>query len=83
MVGGMGHAASVTLGVSLKSNKNNICIDGDGSLLMHTGSLGLVRNFGGKKFKYILLRNDCHESVGDQSTNSSHIDFKLLSNFDG
>ena len=79
MVGGMGHAASVTLGVSLKSNKNNICIDGDGSLLMHTGSLGLVRNFGGKKFKYILLRNDCHESVGDQSTNSSHINFKLLS----
>ena len=79
MVGGMGHAASVTLGVSLKSNKNNICIDGDGSLLMHTGSLGLVRNFGGKKFKYILLRNDSHESVGDQSTNSNHIDFKLLS----
>ena len=79
MVGGMGHAASVTLGVSLKSNKDNICIDGDGSLLMQTGSLGLVRNFAGKKFKYILLRNDTHESVGDQSTNSSHIDFKLLS----
>tara|TARA_X000000950_G_C13914644_1_gene660369 strand:+ start:2945 stop:4042 length:1098 start_codon:yes stop_codon:yes gene_type:complete len=79
MVGGMGHAASVTLGVSLKSNKENICIDGDGSLLMHTGSLGLIRNFRGKRFKYILLRNDSHESVGGQSTNSSHIDFKLLS----
>ena len=79
MVGGMGHAASVTLGVSLKSNKVNICIDGDGSLLMHTGSLGLIRNFGGKRFKYILLRNDSHESVGGQRTNSSHIDFKLLS----
>ena len=47
MVGGMGHAASVTLGVSLKSNQDNICIDGDGSLLMQTGSLGLVRNFAG------------------------------------
>ena len=79
MVGGMGHTASVTLGVSLKSNKDNISIDGDGSLLMHTGSLGLVKNFGGKKFKYILLRNDSHESVGDQSTNSNHINFKLLS----
>ena len=79
MVGGMGHAASLALGVSLKSNKQNICLDGDGSLLMHTGSLGVVTKFGGKNFKYILLRNDSHESVGDQTTNSKHINYKILS----
>jgi len=79
MVGGMGHTASLTLGVSLKSNKQNICLDGDGSLLMHAGSLGVVTKFGGKKFKYILLRNDSHESVGDQTTNSEHINYKMLS----
>ena len=79
VVGGMGHAASLTLGVSLKSNKQNICLDGDGSLLMHAGSLGVVTKFGGKKFKYILLRNDSHESVGNQTTNSEHINYKMLS----
>ena len=35
MVGGMGHTASVALGYSLSSKKKIICIDGDGSFLMH------------------------------------------------
>ena len=48
MVGGMGHSASLTLGVSLKSNKQSICLDGDGSLLMHLGSLGIVTRYGKK-----------------------------------
>lgn len=79
MVGGMGHAASLTLGVSLKSSIQNICLDGDGSLLMHTGSLGIISKFGKKNFKYILFRNDSHESVGGQTTNSNQIDYKALS----
>ena len=37
MVGGMGHTASVALGYSLSSKKKTICIDGDGSVLMHLG----------------------------------------------
>lgn len=79
MVGGMGHSASLTLGVSLKSKKQNICLDGDGALLMHLGSLGIVKKYGKKNFKYILLRNDTHESVGCQPTNSTHINYKILS----
>jgi phosphonopyruvate decarboxylase len=79
MVGGMGHAASLTLGVSLKSNIQNICLDGDGSLLMHTGSLGIISKFGKKNFKYILFRNDSHESVGGQTTNSNQINYETLS----
>lgn len=79
MVGGMGHSASLTLGVSLKSNLQNICLDGDGSLLMHLGSLGIITKYSKKNFKYILLRNDTHESVGGQPTNSSHINYKTLS----
>ena len=37
MVGGMGHTASVALGYSLTSKKKVICLDGDGSILMHLG----------------------------------------------
>lgn len=79
MVGGMGHTASLALGTSLKSSKQIICLDGDGSLLMHTGSLGIVTKFAKKNFKYILFRNDSHESVGNQTTNSKHINYKMLS----
>ena len=39
MVGGMGHSLSVAIGMKLQSNKQIICLDGDGSLLMHLGSM--------------------------------------------
>ena len=79
MVGGMGHSSAVTAGLSLNSKVQNICLDGDGALLMHLGSMGIISKFSGKKFKHILLRNNSHESVGGQTTNSDHVDFKKLS----
>jgi phosphonopyruvate decarboxylase len=79
MVGGMGHSSMVALGVSLKSKNNVICLDGDGSLLMHMGALATIGVFGKKNFKYILLNNSAHESVGGQKTVADRIDFFLLS----
>ena len=79
MVGGMGHASSVALGYSLSSKNKTICIDGDGSLLMHLGSIKTAGTFANKNFKYILLNNNTHDSVGGQSTYSNDIDFEKLS----
>jgi phosphonopyruvate decarboxylase len=79
MVGGMGHSSMVALGVSLKSKNNVICLDGDGSLLMHMGALATIGAFGKKNFKYILLNNSAHESVGGQKTVANQINFSLLS----
>lgn len=79
MVGGMGHTSSVALGYSLSSKKKTICIDGDGSLLMHLGSIKTAGTFANKNFKYILLNNNSHDSVGGQSTFANNIDFKKLS----
>ena len=79
MVGGMGHTSSVALGYSLSSKKKTICIDGDGSLLMHLGSIKTVGTFANKNFKYILLNNNSHDSVGGQSTFANNIDFEKLS----
>ena len=70
MVGGMGHTASVALGYSLSSKKKIICMDGDGSLLMHLGSIKTAGTFANKNFKYILLNNNSHDSVGGQNTHS-------------
>ncbi len=79
MVGGMGHTSSVALGYSLFNNKKIICIDGDGSLLMHLGSIKTVGTFAKKNFKYVLLNNNSHDSVGGQNTYANNIDFKKLS----
>jgi len=79
MVGGMGHTASVALGYSLSSKKKTICIDGDGSLLMHLGSIKTAGTFANKNFKYILLNNNSHDSVGGQNTYANDINFKKLS----
>jgi phosphonopyruvate decarboxylase len=68
VVGSMGHASQIATGVSLGSNKKIVvCIDGDGSLLMHMGSL--VTNGELKddvKVIHIILNNKLHESVGGQ-----------------
>ena len=79
MVGGIGHTSSVALGFSLSSKNNTFCIDGDGSFLMHLGSIMTAGNFANKNFKYVLLNNNTHDSVGGQSTNAHNIDFDKLS----
>ena len=78
MVGGMGHASSVALGFSLSSKKQVVCLDGDGSILMHLGSLLTNGKIGNKNFKHILLNNNAHESVGGQITGANKIKFREL-----
>ena len=78
MVGGMGHASMVSLGYSLNSKKQIICLDGDGSILMHLGSLRTFGYLGNTNLKHIVLNNNSHESVGGQTTTAAGIDFKKL-----
>ena len=79
MVGGMGHTSSVALGYSLSSHNKTICVDGDGSLLMHLGSIKTAGTFAKKNFKYILLNNNAHDSVGGQNTFANKVSFEKLS----
>ena len=84
LVGGMGHTLSLSLGYLNRLKTNNLfCIDGDGSLIMHLGSLHMMHSLNLNKIKYILFNNLCHESVGSQKTNSDKIDFKKLSEIFG
>lgn len=77
-VGSMGHTASLAFGMSLFTKKRVICIDGDGSFLMHMGSIPIITKHT-KNFLYILLNNGAHESVGGQKTVASDLDFLQLS----
>ena len=42
-VGSMGHASSIALGIALKKPKRRIvCLDGDGAVIMHMGSVATI-----------------------------------------
>ena len=69
MVGSMGHALSIAQGVALAQPQRRVwCIDGDGALLMHMGSLASTAGLGIRNLVHVLLNNSCHESVGGQRT---------------
>ena len=79
MVGGMGHSSMMSLGYSLGSKNQVICLDGDGSLIMHMGSLISTGLKSKSNFKHILLNNGSHESVGDQKIDTFKVNFKNIS----
>ena len=75
-VGGMGHANQIALGIAIaKPEKMVYCFDGDGAILMHTGSLGIIGNLKLNNFKHIIFNNGAHDSVGGQPTIGFEIDF--------
>lgn len=78
-VGGMGHTASIALGVALgQPNKQVVCFDGDGSLLMHMGAMPIIGQLSPPNFIHILLNNAAHESVGGQPTVAGGMDFERI-----
>ncbi|MDH3577516.1 MAG: phosphonopyruvate decarboxylase [Gammaproteobacteria bacterium] len=79
MVGSMGCASSLGLGVALARPKNRIIvIDGDGAALMRLGAMTTIGYERPPNMVHILLDNHVHESTGSQSTVSQSIDFCAL-----
>jgi phosphonopyruvate decarboxylase len=79
MVGSMGCAVSLGLGLALaKPDKKIIVVDGDGASLMRLGNLATVGAYGPHNFYHLLLDNGMHESTGGQATVSASIDFAAM-----
>lgn len=75
-VGSMGHTSSIALGVALNKPKQKVwCIDGDGSALMHMGSMAVLGANKPKNLVHIIINNGAHETVGGMPTVASDIDF--------
>ncbi len=76
-VGAMGHTSAIAMGIAIEKNNRNVyCLDGDGSVIMHMGSLainGLMHNL--DNFKHIVINNGAHDSVGGQPTVGFEINF--------
>lgn len=76
MVGSMGCAGSLGLGLALaRKDKDIIVIDGDGALLMRMGSLATNGYYNPCNMLHILLDNNTYDSTGGQSTVSGNVNF--------
>lgn len=74
-VGSMGHSSSIALGVALnKPNQRIWCIDGDGSVLMHMGSMAVIGSTKPKNLIHVVINNGAHETVGGMPTVAGFID---------
>jgi phosphonopyruvate decarboxylase len=78
-VGSMGHASQIALGVALAQPERRVyCLDGDGALIMHLGSLAIIGSRAPRNFVHVVLNNGCHESVGGQPTAGLDIDVSQI-----
>lgn len=74
-VGSMGHSSSIAFGVAInKPNTKIWCIDGDGAVLMHMGSMAVLGANSPKNMVHIVINNGAHETVGGMPTVASKID---------
>ena len=77
MVGGMGHTATTSLGISCNDKEDVICLDGDGSFLMHMGGVATAVIY--SKILNIFFLIIIHmRSTGNQLTISNKLDFKKI-----
>lgn len=68
-VGGMGHANMIAYQAAWRNpHKRVVCVDGDGALLMHMGSLPVIGAHPADNLIHICLDNEAHESVGGMYT---------------
>lgn len=75
-VGGMGHASQIALGLSRAQPKRPIfCFDGDGSVLMHMGSLAIIGQSSADNLVHLVFNNGVHDSVGGQPTVGFDVNF--------
>lgn len=75
MLGSMGHASSIGLGLALaKPSEKVVIFDGDGNLLMNLGILAMISQLKPKNLVHIVLDNESYDSTGGQPTVSSVVD---------
>lgn len=78
-VGSMGHSSSIALGIATNKPETRVwCIDGDGAVLMHMGSMAVLGANAPKNMVHVVINNGAHETVGGMPTVASKIDLVAI-----
>jgi len=79
MLGSMGMATPIGLGIAMTSSKEVVVIDGDGSLLMNPGTLATAASAVPKNLTILAIDNGAYGSTGNQPTlASSCVDLEVV-----
>lgn len=86
MLGSMGLASSIALGVALaQPSRKVIAIDGDGNLLMSLGALTMIGGCRPKNLIHLVIDNEQYATTGGQrslSANADLVHVALASGYD-
>lgn len=78
-VGSMGHSSSIALGVAINKPDTKVwCVDGDGAVLMHMGSMAVLGANAPKNMIHVVINNGAHETVGGMPTVAAKIDLVAI-----
>ena len=73
-VGSMGHSSSIAFGIAVNKPDTKVwCIDGDGAVLMHMGSMAVIGASRPGNFVHVVINNMAHETVGGMPTVAGQI----------
>lgn len=73
-IGAMGHASQIAYSYAKNSKSKTICLDGDGSFLMHMGGTTAIKSQQDIDIVHIVLNNGVHLSVGGQATIAAELE---------
>lgn len=78
-VGSMGHASMIALRIAEENPGRRVwCLDGDGALLMHLGSLPVIGCRHPSNLIHAVINNGAHETVGGMPVCSGTLDITSL-----
>lgn len=78
VVGSMGGASAMGLGVALQVRKPVVVFDGDGAALMKLGNMATIGATAPGNLIHVVLDNGVHDSTGGQETVSPFVDFAAI-----
>ncbi|MDK2790282.1 MAG: sulfopyruvate decarboxylase subunit beta [Methanothermococcus sp.] len=73
MLGSMGLASSIGLGLATSTEQKVVVIDGDGSVLMNMGSLSTIGHVKPKNLVLLIVDNSAYGSTGNQPTHTNKV----------
>lgn len=78
MLGSMGLASALGIGMALNSDNKIVIFDGDGSALMDLGTIAMIGQQGLNNLIHIVLDNEVYESTGNQPSIAKEVDISCI-----
>jgi sulfopyruvate decarboxylase subunit beta len=78
MLGSMGMASSIGLGLALSQERKVVVFDGDGSVLMNMGTLVTIFSQDPENMVFVVFDNQCYGSTGSQCTYTTKVDLHKI-----